>query len=319
MWAKIERFGNLVGAYVSLFGAMSFAAAWLLKLTKPFQQTGWGWPEAILIGVAFALIVSLVVSAALVAWRMFKPARSPAPLEPQVPGQAALTDRVVQLDHEMEEERRLHLQHYEEHTARLEHIGALEAELREAVRILSWQQQKHIELADKTAVETAQNTEQVQIVPIMARISYLERRQELLAKHRKNVDGAFVRWKALIDDPNIVPRSTDWLRLVEAEQSWRVAVDDLTVLITRVRGGEQKFIRATPNYDENPMRSVVGDESIDNDEKRQDFRRISEMRASSEREIDQFANELTGEIRTLLNRLDHLVEASPPIAPPPHR
>ncbi len=78
----VNRVGNW-GGFLSAIGAagtiMTGAFAYLVKALKPFQDQGWGWPEAILGGVLLSCFVLLIVSAALIAWRTFRPLPAPPP------------------------------------------------------------------------------------------------------------------------------------------------------------------------------------------------------------------------------------------------
>lgn len=285
MLAKIERFGNLVGAYLSLVTVMSIAVAWVLKLTKPFKETGWGWPEAILIGLAVALVTSLAVSAALVAWRYFRPGS--AQTEVAAPETPSLADRVGQLEYEMQQLQRLHRQCYEEHTQRLDQMGKADATYRGAI------------------------AQEMGALPTLARIAYLKRKQEQYAYIKAQADGAMAEWSALASDPAVIPGSPQWQRWGEAYGEWHVAMVDFENLISRVLRCGEVMIRQTPNYTQNPMRAVPGDEHIANEEKRQDFRRISDMREHAENQVVQFGHRLSSEINGLRNKLDGVVEANP--------
>jgi hypothetical protein len=64
--------------YLSLLGALSVGFSWLAKKLTHYGPLGW--PEAIFIGVGAACAVVLVLSAAAVGWRFFRPVTpSPSP------------------------------------------------------------------------------------------------------------------------------------------------------------------------------------------------------------------------------------------------
>ena len=72
----VQSIGNRYQAYVG-YAAM-LIAAWiamsgLLKWGRPFFPEAWGWPEAIVLAMAALCALVLVASAALIAWRFFKP------------------------------------------------------------------------------------------------------------------------------------------------------------------------------------------------------------------------------------------------------
>lgn len=70
---SLERAGNVVAAYGTLFAVLAGVFSFVIKATKPFRDQGWGWPEAIVGGVIFACAVSLAVSLLLRSWRRFRP------------------------------------------------------------------------------------------------------------------------------------------------------------------------------------------------------------------------------------------------------
>lgn len=69
-------------AYVALIVAVWLAMSGLLKWGRPFFPDAWGWPEAIVLALAALCALVLVASAALVAWRFFRPLQQKAAAAP---------------------------------------------------------------------------------------------------------------------------------------------------------------------------------------------------------------------------------------------
>ena len=71
---KINQFVQNISGWLAVLGALSAFFSWLGKKIALFGPLGW--PEAIFLGVGSACIVTLVISAGLVAWRYFQPIKA---------------------------------------------------------------------------------------------------------------------------------------------------------------------------------------------------------------------------------------------------
>lgn len=96
----VQSVGNRYQAYLAYVGlvvAVWLAMSGLLKWGRPFFPDAWGWPEAIVLALIALCALVLVASAALVAWRVFRPLQQKAAPAQLSTGRIA-TDGDVHLD-----------------------------------------------------------------------------------------------------------------------------------------------------------------------------------------------------------------------------
>src|SRR3984893_11532905 len=82
----VERFVYWVGFFLLLWSAMSWIAAYIPNIAQ------FGWAAVVFAGLGIACIVSLVISAGLIAWRYFSPIESGETVVSDDPG-SKRTDR----------------------------------------------------------------------------------------------------------------------------------------------------------------------------------------------------------------------------------
>ncbi len=95
MWRGIEALANRLGIWATalgvVWGGMSYLASYITALS------GLGWAAYVFIGLGAACVLSLVMSAALVAWRYFNPLPPPPPLPVVVADATSIAPRKASL------------------------------------------------------------------------------------------------------------------------------------------------------------------------------------------------------------------------------
>lgn len=69
----IVDIGNHWQAYLVVIGIPGAAFAWFIKVMKPFSQTGWSWPEAVVLAFAAVMVFGLVAALVMIGYRMLRP------------------------------------------------------------------------------------------------------------------------------------------------------------------------------------------------------------------------------------------------------
>lgn len=69
----VVEIGNHWAAYAAVVGIPGVFVAWFIKAMNPFSQTGWSWPEAVVLAFAAVLMFAFVAGLVMIGYRALRP------------------------------------------------------------------------------------------------------------------------------------------------------------------------------------------------------------------------------------------------------
>lgn len=78
----VVEIGNHWQAYLAVIGIPGVLIAWFVRTMSPFSDTGWGWPEAVVLAFAGVMAVGLVSALFMIGYRLLRPLPMPEQMPP---------------------------------------------------------------------------------------------------------------------------------------------------------------------------------------------------------------------------------------------